>query len=231
MDRCSACRPLNPQEELREFERRYNESLADWAAGQNRSAALAPSQELLLGRIRKAFAGVRCLGEKVVLLGGEALDDYASPGLIEILAQREERLHWEALTDAQLEACQCCLAYVGPEAYRFLLPAYMIFSLRYPEWEASVGVTPDTDEVLREYCFQRFALFTPEQQAVTSDFLNELRVRDLKFIREETYCFMSFAPWEWLEWRERCPQTPPGAFLCGLAQKYLDSLPPGVRPL
>lgn len=221
----------DPQEELREFESLYNESLARWAARQEAPAVLAPSQKLLLGRIRKAFAGVRCLGEKVVLLCGEALDDYASPGLIEILAQREERLHWEALTDAQLAACSCCLSYVGPEAFRFLLPAYMIFSLRYPGWEESVGVTPDTDEVLREYCFRKFALFTQEQQAVVTDFLNEQRVMELEFIKEEKACFMHFAPWEWREWRESCPQMPPGAFLCGLAQKYLDSLPPGMRPL
>ncbi len=86
------------------------------------SVELSPLRQSLIARIKAAFSGVTCYREPRMLLGGEAEDDYLSPDAQALLTPLEERDDWEDIPDDLLHACSCALSYVGPHAYRFLIP-------------------------------------------------------------------------------------------------------------
>ena len=120
-----------------------------------KAVELTPLQQALAEQIEKSFADVRCLSEPRVLLGGEAEDDYMSQEAQALLFSREERNDWHAIPDDLLFACSISLCFVGPEAYRFLIPRFMIGALRgvveiYP------GLSPKSE--LEEYIRQKKSL-------------------------------------------------------------------------
>ena len=156
---------------------------------------LTPLQERLVEQIEEAFAGVQCLNEPYVLICGEAMDDYLSQEVLDVLAAREERNDWHAIPDDLLFACSISLCFVGPEAYRFLIPRFMIGALRgvveiYP------GLSPKSE--LEDHERRKMSLLNEAQQQCLSDFLS------LQSVDEENGEFYGrnhFLPWELDEYR------------------------------
>lgn len=146
-------------------------------------------------QIEQAFAGVQCLNEPYVLLCGEAMDDYLSEEVLNVLAAREERHDWHAIPDDMLHACSAALCFVGPEAYRFLIPRFMIGALHYVV-EIYPGIS--YKDKLVEYVRQQQSLLNNAQRQCLSDFLS------LQSVDEETgeyYRRNQLLPWELDEYR------------------------------
>lgn len=154
------------------------------------SMELTPLQQRLEHEIEEAFAGVNCHGEARVLLGGEAEDDYVSKDVQAVLATHEERDDWHAIPDDLLFACSFSLIYAGPQAYRFLLPRFLLGAL-HGVVEMYPGCRPNDDYI--PHMREQMQLLSPEQQQCLSDFLNLDRVDE-----EEQTCFARnvFLPWE-----------------------------------
>lgn len=159
---------------------------------------LTPLQKKLVEQIEQAFAGVQCLNEPYVLLCGEAMDDYLSEEVLNVLATREERHDWHAIPDDLLSACSTALCFVGPEAYRFLIPRFMIGAM-HDVVEIYPGISYKKKDNLVEYCRQQKSLLNDAQRQCLSDFLSLQSVVD-----EETgeyYRRNQFLPWELDEYR------------------------------
>ncbi len=165
---------------------------AEWRASYTpEPIEMTPLRAELAERIRHVFAGVTCYREVRVLLGGEAEDDYMSPQAQALLAPLEERDDWQRIPDDLLVSCSCALSYVGPHAYRFLLPRFMIADLQglveiYP------GSGPGNDPEI--YKRNQMLYLTEEQRICLEDFLNIQCVEDNE-ARD------SFLPWEHDEYR------------------------------
>lgn len=156
------------------------------------ASELTPRRLQLIQRIRKAFAGVSCHREVRVLLGAEAEDEYRSADAQSVLGLMEERDNWEAIPDDLLFACSCALTYVGPHAYRFLLPRFLIGALQgvveiYP------GSSPTKDSEVFS-CYQ-MAYLDEAQRTCLSDYMNLECVEEGRIQRNQ------FLPWEHDEYR------------------------------
>ena len=118
------------------------------------------------------------------------MDDYLCEEVLDLLAAREERHDWHAIPDDMLHACSSALCFVGPEAYRFLIPRFMIGALHYVV-EIYPGISYKSDLV--DYVRQQQSLLNEAQRQCLSDFLS------LQSVDEETgeYCGRNqFLPWE-----------------------------------
>ena len=158
---------------------------------------LTPLQEKLVEQIEQAFAGVQCLNEPYVLLCGEAMDDYLSEEVLNVLAAREERHDWHSIPDDMLHACSIALCFVGSEAYRFLIPRFMIGALHYVV-EIYPGISYKERDGLVDYVRQQQSLLNDAQRQCLSDFLS------LQSVDEETgeyYGRNQFLPSELDEYR------------------------------
>lgn len=150
---------------------------------------ISPEARNVIELIDKAFEGVTCYRELRVLLGGEAEDEYMSPQAQALLVPLEERQDWRDIPEHLLLACQSSLSYVGPHAYRFLLPAFICAELRgaefntfFPGQEAG---SPFWD-LLRGKCVE----MNEAQQASLSAYMNYMAIVGNDGYRER------FWPWE-----------------------------------
>lgn len=153
---------------------------------------IAPEAERLIERIDRAFAEVTCYREVRVLLGGEAEDDYMSPVAQALLAPLEERENWHDIPDDLLLACQCCLSYVGPHAFRFLIPAYMSAALRGVPFDTFYPGNSMKDMVVRR---GQCIVLNEAQRTCISDYLC------LEVLFELWPDSRFFMPWEEEEYR------------------------------
>lgn len=153
---------------------------------------LSPLRRRLIERIRRAFAGVTCHREVRVLLGAEAEDEYYSADAQSVLGLMEERDNWEAIPDDLLSACSCALSYVGPHAYRFLLPRFLIGAL-----QGVVEIYPGSSPSNAPEVFTRYqtAYLDEAQRNCLSDYLS------LESVEEERCGRNQFLPWEHDEYR------------------------------
>ncbi len=158
---------------------------------------LTPLQEKLVEQIEHAFAGVQCLNEPYVLLCGEAMDDYLSEEVLNVLATREERHDWHAIPDDLLSACSIALCFVGPEAYRFLIPRFMIGALHYVV-EIYPGISYKEKDKLVEYVRMQQSLLNDAQRQCLSDFLS---LQSVNKGTGEFYGRNQLLPWELDEYR------------------------------
>ena len=127
-----------------------------------------------------------------MLLGAEAEDDYWFADAQAVLGLMEERDNWEAIPDDLLFACSCALSYVGPHAYRFLLPRFLIGALQggveiYP------GSAPTGD--LEIYTRHQMAYLNESQRTCLSDYMS------LECVEEGRTQRNQFLPWEHDEYR------------------------------
>lgn len=156
------------------------------------SVKLSPLQQQLVEQIEVAFADVQCLDEPYVMLCGEAMDDYMSKEVLDVLAAREVRYDWHDIPDDLLSACPTTLCFVGPEAYRFLIPRFMIGSM-HEVVQVYPGLSYKAREELKDYERNQLSLLNEAQKQCVSDFLN------LQHVNEETGEWQGrsvFLPWE-----------------------------------
>lgn len=175
---------------------------------------LTERQERLIAQIQKAFAGVTCYGEARVLLAGEAEDEYLSQEVQAVLATMEERDDWSAIPDDLLFACSTSHCYAGPEAYRFLIPRFLIGALH-----GVVEIYPGLSlgSKLLEHDRKKMSLLNEAQRQCLEDFLN------LDALFWESTSRSQFLPWEIDEFNS----YPPGemdrkAYGALLLQRFFD---------
>lgn len=137
----------------------------------------------LIGRIRESFRGVCCRSEARVLYGS-VLEFSALRWVMrespEDISKAEERLHWDRIDEGELLECIDGVHCWGPEATRFLLPAYMILNLsRDLRSFSAYGpllfcITLTTRDAHREWLRQRFSLFSEPQKQVVQAWFSTL---------------------------------------------------------
>lgn len=178
---------------------------AEYLSGRKKQAWDFELQRL----IEKAFIGVKCVREKNVLLGSAAQDDVfarSSQAIMNDLHKREERKDWSKISPALLLACEEGICDMGAEALRFIMPAYMILSLKYNIedfrvllWLCSMsGICLRASEKAIAYYSQRFELFTENQkQAVQKWFSQQRKIEheDCSFSEKD----VPFLPWEYAD--------------------------------
>lgn len=162
---------------------------------------LTPLQQRLEEQIEQAFAGVSCYETPHVLLCGEAADDYVSKEAQAVLATKEIRDDWHAIPDDLLFACSFSLCYADAEAYRFLVPRFMLGAL-HGVVECYPGISGKNEELIA-YQYQQMQLLTPAQQQCIADFLSLDQVDE----KENVYYGRNqFTPIELDEYRARYEQ-------------------------
>ncbi len=146
---------------------------------------LSEEEEALRKRICKAFKGVTCKEERA-LLECYSWDDYLTdPQLLTTLRAREERRNWAALSPELLLTCDDGRYHAGPEAFRFILPAYMLLPLDYDsEWLTDVffyvyGVPKKKRSTDTQWKQEQYALLNSEQRATVEQWVEYLQRREL----------------------------------------------------
>ena len=159
--------------------------------------------------IEKAFRKVKCVGEKNVLLGSAAQDDAlacSSQAIMSDLHKHEERKDWSKISPGLLLACEEGICHMGAEDLRFIMPAYMILSLKYningyrmDLWLYSMsGIYIRASEKNIAYYSRRFEFFTENQkQAVQMWFSQQRKTQheDGSFSEKS----VPFLPWEYAD--------------------------------
>lgn len=163
------------------------------AAAAEKKARLLQQEETtwkhrdLIARIRECFRGVCCRGEAQVLYGSlhEFLSvRWAMPESAEDISRAEERLHWDEIDEGELLECVEGVHSWGPEATRFLLPAYMILNLsRDLRPFSAYGplmfcITLTARDAHGEWLRRRFSLFSDQQKQVVQDWFARMMQRE-----------------------------------------------------
>ena len=174
-----------------------------------RRDAVSPEWELVLSFIKDAFRGVKCRNERAVLLCGEAMDDYAPDCVLDRIASLEERDDWKRIPVALIDNCDAALSFVGPEAFRFLIPAYMCAYIRYdisPDVPIILSFFDAADKELQEYIRTRYSLLTDAQKIAISAFMAQHRLEEMEMSDDADFFSCGLLPWEWDEYRHYNPQ-------------------------
>lgn len=161
-------------------------------------ATLTPSQEALVERIRGAFAGITVGPDTTLYLSGVAEDHYQSEEFITELRRREIRDDWQSIPPTLLAACDDAIPFLDAEGMRYLLPAYMLTELYYPD-NGGIGLeirlsARNFDEEISKYHNNRLSLLTERQRDCVTDCIRELRLMEC----DESMELISTAllPWE-----------------------------------
>lgn len=90
-------------------------------------------------------------------------------------------LTWQEIPDDEIEECDCLLAHMGPEEYRYYLAAYMRYGVKNifrPIWETDVlgmtisSLSPTTDnEDMHAYALNQYSGLNPPQRHAVIQFL------------------------------------------------------------
>ena len=87
------------------------------------------SAEAIIEEIRIAFANVK--RGRITLHEAEEIDNYSTAEICALARLKDKDSHWEEVPDEHIFRCRCTLIYLDPESWRYYIPAYMIFTLRY----------------------------------------------------------------------------------------------------
>ena len=193
--------------EYQEFITSVNELRAQYDADNSLRQTYSREAAAIIEELRSAFMGVSCLNERHVLLCGEGLDEYLPADTLDKLATQEIRNDWESIPYSLLSACGCSLSYVGPEAYRFLLPAFI---KEYILTEDCYGIDliirlthQNTEDEYLESHLEQYKLFNKAQRDVVTRFINHYR--RVSFLHTNRIDEKSLLPWECIELRELYP--------------------------
>lgn len=161
-------------------------------------ATLTPSQEALVERIREAFSGITVGPDTTLYLSGVAEDHYQSEEFITELRRREIREDWQSIPPTLLAACDDAIPFLDAEGMRYLLPAYMLTELHYPD-NGGIGLeirlsARNFDEEISEYLNERLSLLTERQRDCVTDCIRELRLMECDESME--LITANLLPWE-----------------------------------
>lgn len=90
---------------------------------------MSPSEQDLVGTIRRAFSGVR-LEDGISLNMTEYNDSYGCSSEFKRMAKYDERDDWAAIPDKTLEQFTVTFCFTDLKGFRFYIPAYMIWTVR-----------------------------------------------------------------------------------------------------
>lgn len=133
-------------------------------------------RQALIDEISHAFDGVR-RGNGITLHQARVLDDYWEDAEKEAEARAEDTdTRWQDVPDAWMEEFGDDLPFINdPEGFRYYIPAFMIWTLKYYTSSDSVvtsavaetlGYRPSDPDRLR-----RYSLLTNEQRRAVAHFL------------------------------------------------------------
>ena len=160
----------------REFRRYVRENRLRVRACMGEPMMLSPTRQALVERIRNAFGGLRVGAEVNLYLSGEALDGCASDELLTRLRKEEVRDDWQKIPVDLLFACSACFSFIEPEGIRYLLPAAMVATMRYPQadhLDLNFYLTGSSSSAA-----ESLSLLDANQRACVTDFMNEMRAEE-----------------------------------------------------
>jgi len=165
------------------FRENLEEALDFYANIESTFTPMSPARKVVYDNIQEAFRGVTCKGEKAVLVGCAAKDDYLTDAEIESLSIPEERDCWQNISPQWLYACCESLCYAGPEAFRFLIPVYMCASLQYNArdgrmFEVHIGVAKSKTKRILGYSREQMILLDKRQKNAISMYLRQMWCED-----------------------------------------------------
>ena len=186
-------------DELIDFLRRIKRIVLTEQARMRQAQALTAHEEALVERIRRAFAGITVGPDTTLYLSGEAEDDYMDEECRDILRRREIRDDWQSIPPELLLACDCATSYVDAEGMRYLLPAWMLTELRYPDCvntglEIALSDNSDDPDLLN-FNRKKLILLNDEQRACVRDCIRTLRLKEF-CDDEDELIFANLLPWE-----------------------------------
>ena len=186
-------------DELIDFLRRIKCIVLTNQARIRQAQALTEHEEALVERIRRAFAGITVGPHTTLYLSGEAEDDYMDEESRDILRRREIRDDWQSIPPELLLACNCATSYVDAEGMRYLLPAWMLAELRYPDCVNTgleIALSDNSDDPdLANFNREKLSLLNDEQRACVRDCIRTLRLKEF-CDDEDDLIFANLLPWE-----------------------------------
>ncbi|MBQ7022599.1 MAG: hypothetical protein IJN29_03405 [Akkermansia sp.] len=160
--------------------------------------ALCPRQAVLLERLESAFAGQVCLPGISLLHGGLAEDAWCASAVVEHINRADDtpRTDWRSLSPQLLHACEDALYFVTPQAFCYVLPAYLRQYLLRPDYMCCDSIFPCLSHQFNDpqYHLNKLAPLTAAQKAVVEDVFNEYRWRE---IQQNGDCEDTLLPWEY----------------------------------
>jgi len=140
------------------------------------------AKQRAIDQITRAFDGVS-REDGVSLHEAIALDDYATPAQRAAARALDTETRWQDVPDEDIEHGELALCFFDPTAFRYYLPAYMIWSLRNSQtdqfhmarsliFHLSLSLSRHP-----EYKLSRFRALTPEQSAAVCSFLRYTATR------------------------------------------------------
>ncbi|MDI9238271.1 hypothetical protein QLQ15_05015 [Lysobacter sp. LF1] len=106
---------------------------------------------------------------------------------------------WQDISDLEIEHCECQLAHMQAEEFRYYLPAYMVYSIVHanrPIWESSVpggvifGLTPSSEAPL--YNLLQYSLLQLDQRNAIAEFLRYMASNAAVYLREDAEGALTF---------------------------------------
>ena len=130
----------------------------------------------IIQSIEQAFAGVP--RGSITLHEAEVLDSYGTDAERQDARSLDTEDDWRQVPDSSIEECPVALSFVDPESWRFYLPAYMRFGLKFLTdrnngaidhaiYSLDKGENPN----LTDYKLERFRTLNVEQARAVQEFL------------------------------------------------------------
>lgn len=175
----------------------------------------------IVQRLGNAFRKRICPKNMNLLLAGEATDDYYNEQFIAEVINRLDRTPrdlWQAISPELLWACSDGLVALEPEAFCYVLPAFLRVMMERPYYL-------DEDKVLFYLCYKpesegikRLAPLSDEERDVVTDALNEIRCW-AEFV-EEVGVDSYMLPWEYRRYLDEGSGMSPRQFCEHLTLEY-----------
>jgi hypothetical protein len=144
----------------------------------------ADEAEAIVEAIRSAFAGVP--RGSITIHEAEVIDSYGSEAERQNARRLDTETDWSRVPDKAIEECTTALSHLDPNGWRYYIPAYMIWSLRYFRVRSSFvsdltiyTFDPSSgDPRLHAYKLDRFRLLDRAQSRAINWFLRYMAAND-----------------------------------------------------
>jgi hypothetical protein len=130
----------------------------------------------IIARITAAFSGVPRGG--ITLHEAVVIDHYGSDAERRTARARDAERRWQDVPDTVIESHPSVFSFLCPESFRYYIPAYMVWSLRYHRISDSLSsdftiysLTPTRDKGQDRWRLERFEIFSPAQARATWRYL------------------------------------------------------------
>ncbi len=131
----------------------------------------------LIAEIERAFGDVR-RGNGITLHQARVLDDYGNEQEQAEARKSDTDTRWQSIPDSWIENLCDTLAFLDPEGFRYYIPAFMIWALKYHDTSASFAVDAAVyilcleDGKLRAWQLERYRLLAKPQAIAIAHFLD-----------------------------------------------------------